>query len=66
MFSLTINSIRAKKVRFLLTGVAVILGVAFMAGTLVLTDTICVVRRSSKQRVQVDRRSCAVEPGSER
>ena len=40
MFSLTINSILAKKVRFLLTGVAVILGVAFMAGTLVLTDTI--------------------------
>ena len=40
MFTLTINSIRAKKVRFLLTGVAVILGVAFMAGTLVLTDTI--------------------------
>jgi len=29
-----------KKVRFLLTGVAVILGVAFMAGTFVLTDTI--------------------------
>ena len=40
MFSLTINSIRANKARFLLTGVAVILGVAFMAGTLVLTDTI--------------------------
>ncbi len=40
MFALTIKSIRAKKVRFLLTSVAVILGVAFMAGTLVLTDTI--------------------------
>jgi putative ABC transport system permease protein len=40
MFSLTIKTILAKKVRFLLTGVAVILGVAFMAGTLVLTDTI--------------------------
>ena len=40
MFALTLNSILAKKVRFLLTGVAVILGVAFMAGTLVLTDTI--------------------------
>ncbi len=40
MFSLTINSILAKKVRFVLTGVAVLLGVAFMAGTLVLTDTI--------------------------
>ena len=40
MFSLTIKSIRANKARFLLTGVAVMLGVAFMAGTLVLTDTI--------------------------
>jgi putative ABC transport system permease protein len=40
MFALTLKSIRAKKVRFLLTGVAVMLGVAFMAGTLVLTDTI--------------------------
>ena len=40
MLSLTIKSIRAKKLRFVLTGVAVMLGVAFMAGTLVLTDTI--------------------------
>jgi putative ABC transport system permease protein len=40
MFSLTFKSIKAKKVRFLLTAVAVVLGVAFMAGTLVLTDTI--------------------------
>ena len=40
MFSLVLNSIRANKVRFFLTGVAVMLGVAFMAGTLVLTDTI--------------------------
>ena len=40
MFSLTIKSIRANKARFFLTGVAVMLGVAFMAGTLVLTDTI--------------------------
>ena len=40
MFKLTIKSIRANPARFLLTGVAVILGVAFMAGTLVLTDTI--------------------------
>ena len=40
MFSLTIKSIRANKARFLLTGVAVMLGVAFMAGTFVLTDTI--------------------------
>src|SRR4030095_12156172 len=40
MFSLTIKSIKAKKLRFFRTSVAVILGVAFMAGTLVLTDTI--------------------------
>ncbi len=40
MFKLTIKSIRSNPARFLLTGVAVILGVAFMAGTLVLTDTI--------------------------
>src|SRR5262245_48732874 len=40
MFSLTLKSVRANKARFLLTSVAVILGVAFMAGTLVLTDTI--------------------------
>ncbi|HVJ98590.1 MAG TPA: ABC transporter permease, partial [Acidimicrobiia bacterium] len=40
MLSLTLKSIRANKIRFLLTGVAVILGVAFMSGTFVLTDTI--------------------------
>ena len=40
MLSLTIKSIRANKARFVLTGIAVMLGVAFMAGTLVLTDTI--------------------------
>ena len=40
MISLTIKSIRANKARFFLTGVAVMLGVAFMAGTFVLTDTI--------------------------
>jgi putative ABC transport system permease protein len=40
MFSITLSSIRANKMRFVLTGVAVMLGVAFMAGTIVLTDTI--------------------------
>jgi putative ABC transport system permease protein len=40
MFSLTLKSIRANTARFLLTSLAVLLGVAFMAGTLVLTDTI--------------------------
>ena len=40
MLSLTVKSIKAKKLRFVLTGFAVMLGVAFMAGTFVLTDTI--------------------------
>jgi len=40
MSSLTIKSIRANKARFFLTSIAIVLGVAFMAGTLVLTDTI--------------------------
>jgi putative ABC transport system permease protein len=39
MFRLTIKNLWAHKVRFALTGVAVVLGVAFMAGTMVLTDT---------------------------
>ncbi len=40
MFRLTIETIRARKARFLLTAIAVMLGVAFVAGTFVLTDTI--------------------------
>jgi putative ABC transport system permease protein len=40
MFRLTLQTIRARKARFVLTAIAVVLGVAFMAGTLVLTDTI--------------------------
>src|SRR6516225_10448008 len=40
MFALTVKSIRANKARFILTSLAVLLGVAFMAGTFVLTDTI--------------------------
>src|SRR3954468_15262509 len=40
MFSLTLKSLWANKARFLLTSVAVLLGVAFMAGTFVLTDSI--------------------------
>ena len=39
MFRLTIKNLWAHKLRFALTGLAVVLGVAFMAGTLVLTDT---------------------------
>ncbi|HZR13852.1 MAG TPA: FtsX-like permease family protein, partial [Acidimicrobiia bacterium] len=40
MWKLTIKNVLARKVRFLLTGVAVMLGVAFVSGTLVLTATI--------------------------
>ncbi len=40
MFSLTLKSVRANRARFVLTAIAVMLGVAFMVGTLVLTDTI--------------------------
>jgi putative ABC transport system permease protein len=39
MLRLTVKNLWAYKVRLALTGVAVILGVAFMAGTMVLTDT---------------------------
>ncbi len=40
MLLLTLKSLRANKARFFLTSLAVVLGVSFMAGTLVLTDTI--------------------------
>src|SRR5699024_10144644 len=39
MFDLTRKGLWAHKVRFVLTGLAVVLGVAFMAGTMILTDT---------------------------
>ena len=40
MLQITLQGLLAHKVAFVVTAVAVILGVAFMAGTLVLTDTI--------------------------
>ena len=39
MLRLTLKGLWAHKLRFLLTGLAVILGVAFMSGTMILTDT---------------------------
>src|SRR5687767_9715808 len=39
MYKLTRKGLWAHKVRFALTGLAVVLGVAFMAGTMILTDT---------------------------
>ncbi len=39
MFNLTRKGLWAHKVRFVLTGLAVVLGVAFMTGTMILTDT---------------------------
>lgn len=40
MWKTTLNGLLAHKLRFALTALAVFLGVAFMAGTLVLTDTV--------------------------
>jgi len=40
MWKTTLNGLLAHKLRFVLTALAVFLGVAFMAGTLVLTDTV--------------------------
>src|SRR6478752_1998176 len=40
MWKVTVKGILSKKVRFLLTGIAVMLGVAFISGTFVLTATI--------------------------
>ena len=40
MFRLTLKELAAKKLRLLSTALAVFLGVAFLAGTLVLTDTV--------------------------
>ena len=39
MYRLTVKGLWAHKLRFALTSLAVVLGVAFMAGTMVLTDT---------------------------
>lgn len=40
MFTLTLKELAARKLRLLVTAFAVLLGVAFMAGTMVFTDTI--------------------------
>ena len=40
MFRLTLRGLVAHKLRFILTAVAVVLGVAFVSGTLVFTDTV--------------------------
>jgi putative ABC transport system permease protein len=40
MWKVTVKYLAARKLRLLLTGIAVTLGVAFIAGTLVLTDTV--------------------------
>jgi putative ABC transport system permease protein len=40
MFKLTIKELAARKLRLLTTALAVLLGVAFMAGTLIFTDTV--------------------------
>src|SRR6476660_9276326 len=40
MFRLALKEIAAKKLRLVATAMAVVLGVAFLSGTLVLTDTV--------------------------
>ena len=40
MLKLSLRSLRARKVRYLLASIAVILGVAFVTGALVLTDSL--------------------------
>ncbi|MFI5047295.1 MAG: hypothetical protein ACHQIG_09555 [Acidimicrobiia bacterium] len=40
MWRVTIKGLLAKKLRLVLTSIAVVLGVAFMSGTFVLTDTL--------------------------
>ena len=39
MWRAAVKSLRARKLRLVLTAMAVVLGIAFVAGTLVLTDT---------------------------
>ena len=40
MFKLLIRGIRSHIVRFLLTGLSIILGITFLVGSFVITDTI--------------------------
>ncbi|WP_433619142.1 ABC transporter permease [Dactylosporangium sp. CA-139114] len=40
MLTLTLKGLRARKVRLFLTAISIMLGVAFVSGTLVLTDTV--------------------------
>ena len=40
MIRTTVRQLLERKLRLLTTGVAIVLGVAFMAGTLILTDTL--------------------------
>src|SRR3954447_17081156 len=40
MLRITLRGLRAHVVRFLLTGIAIILGVTFLVGSFVITDTI--------------------------
>jgi putative ABC transport system permease protein len=53
MLNLTLKGLWAHKLRYALTGLAVVLGVAFMAGTMVLTDT---MQKTVRRRVRVGQR----------
>ncbi len=52
MFNLILKNLAARKLRLLITSFAVLLGVAFMAGTLVFTDTIGAQLRRHVRRGQ--------------
>ena len=54
MFTLTIKELVARKLRLLATTFAVILGVGFMAGTLVFTDTISATFDSALAEAKAD------------
>ena len=56
MFETTIKSLLARKLRLLTTGLAVLIGVAFMAGTFVLTDTISSLPAGSSGTFRFKRR----------
>ena len=57
MGHVTLKNLFAKKLRLVLTSLAVVLGVAFMSGTFVLTDTLGSVFDNLFATTRVDNRS---------
>ena len=54
MYALTLKGLWAHKLRYALTGLAVVLGVAFMVGTMVLTDGHLIVLTENGDLVAVE------------